>query len=57
MVDHLAHRLELSHETEVLEVTNNNQDIIDKKVVEEIHSLSEEQVLAELLGEAHGPQS
>jgi myxalamid-type polyketide synthase MxaE and MxaD len=57
MVDHLARRLEPSQEAAVAEMIDRWPVAVAAVVAGELHNLSEEQVLAELLGEARGPQS
>jgi acyl carrier protein len=57
MVDHLAHRLEPSQKAAGTEMMDRRPVAVAAAVAGELHNLSEEQVLAELLGEAHGPQS
>jgi myxalamid-type polyketide synthase MxaE and MxaD len=57
MVEHLAHRLEPSQEAAGAAIIDQRPVTVTDAVAGELHNLSEEQVLAELLGEARGPQS
>jgi hypothetical protein len=55
MVEHLAQRLEPSQEAAVADMSD-RRPVAVAAVAGELHNLSEEQVLAELLGETRGPQ-
>jgi hypothetical protein len=57
MVEHLAHRLEPSQEAIVEGIIGRLPVTMAAAVSGDLHNLSEEQVLAELLGDTRGPRS
>jgi NAD(P)-dependent dehydrogenase (short-subunit alcohol dehydrogenase family) len=57
MAEYLAHRLAPPQEAAVEDTIDRQPVAVAAAVTDELHNLSEEQVLAELLGEACGPQS